>query len=206
MEHIMQKSRVQPCPADFRAFFRSSRLCQSTLQLTPASQHLSDAQKLPQQGLKQPAVNGHSKAVQEQSLRSLRIYRDASGVLGNSDGGGDGAGASDGAGDRGAGASDGAGDGAGASDGVTGSAGAGGGRGAGERNLFSIPHLILGQRTNSMKHVAQVQEHPIYYTYWEDQTIDWSQHTVQLKTVFILRAYPSFPILPVLNIRSQREN
>jgi len=172
MEHIMQKSRVQPCPADFRAFFRSSRLCQSTLQLTPASQHLSDAQKLPQQGLKQPAVNGHSKAVQEQSLRSLRIYRDASGVLGNSDGGGDGAGASDGAGDRGAGASDGAGDGAGARDGVTGSAGAGGGRGAGERNLFSIPHLILGQRTNSMKHVAQVQEHPIYYTYWEDQTID----------------------------------
>ena len=112
----MQKSRVQPCPADFRAFFRSSRLCQSTLQLTPASQHLSDAQKLPQQGLKQPAVNGHSKAVQEQSLRSLRIYRDASGVLGNSDGGGDGAGASDGAGDRGAGASDGAGDSAGARD------------------------------------------------------------------------------------------
>ena len=159
----MQKSHVQPCPADVREFFRSSRLCQSTLQLAPASQHLSDAQKLPQQGLKQPAVNGHSKAVQEQSLCSVGIYRGASGVLGNSDGGGDGAGASDGAGDGGR---------ASAGGGVTGSAGAGGGRGAGERNLFSIPHLILGQRTNSMKHVAQAQEHPIHYTYWEDQTID----------------------------------
>ena len=84
------------------------------------SQHLSDAQTLPQQGLKQPAVNGHSNAPTGQSLCSVH----GAGVVF-----GHGAGAGDRVGDRGR---------------VARGAGAGGGRGAGDRNFFSIPHLILG--------------------------------------------------------------
>ena len=88
------------------------------------SQHLSDAQTLPQQGLKQPAVNGHSNAPTGQSLCSVH----GAGVVF-----GHGAGAGDRVGDRGR---------------VARGAGAGGGRMWPKSG--SIPFIILPGRVRDI--------------------------------------------------------